>query len=237
MALGVDERGVYITAIAAIASHGGAVEKDELRRLCPCDLRVYRRCLETLLKLRKLVEKEGYLTNKRVVSELKNGRKRIVNAVKNGRKGGQQSAKNRALEKQSVRLPSPTPTPASTPKGSEAPLSGSEPIRNNESDPARAVGLKGRRNPVERRCASPAAAPKQTEVRQKIKQQLGQKLIRYCNARLSGPERTAAVMGLMGEDPEHDGQWWFDEIDRRRKRDGWDDTREWKRTSGLRALG
>ena len=80
-------------------------------------------------------------------------------------------------------------------------------------------------NPKDRRFAP----PKQAGVRENIKEQLRQKLMRFCNARLRDGECSRAIAGLMGDDPEHDAQWWFDEIDARRKRSGWDDTREWKR--------
>jgi hypothetical protein len=52
--------------------------------------------------------------------------------------------------------------------------------------------------------------------------------MRYCNERLRDADRAVAIRGLMGEDAEHDAQWWLDQVDKRRKRERWDDTRAWK---------
>lgn len=64
------------------------------------------------------------------------------------------------------------------------------------------------------------------------KQMLLQKLMRFCNATMRETDQMAATLGLMGTDPnsEHDEQWWFDTIDKRRRRARWDDTSEWKQT-------
>lgn len=111
-------------------------------------------------------------------------------------------------------------------KGSEA-SKRIEPFEEpSESEAAREKSLNGRDNPQERRSAPPLKTP---ALRENIKDKLRQKLMRYCNARLRGPEKPAALLGLMGEDPDHDAQWWLDALDKQRKREGWDDTREWKR--------
>lgn len=83
-------------------------------------------------------------------------------------------------------------------------------------------------NPVVR-LTPPPQAPKANRLRENIKTQLRQKLMRYCNATMSEGDKAEAIAGLMGADTNRDAQWWLDEIDRKRKREGWDDTREWKR--------
>lgn len=207
------ETGVYITACALIYSRGGPIKPEALRAFCPGDLRVYRRSLDRLLELGKLELKRGYLTNKRCISELQLACKRVASAVKNARKRWEKHNKNNAISVQTHMLPSPSSSPSSSPEeGSEAP----------QQD----FKVNGKEHPVVQRCALPAAAPKPEGVRRNIKAQLVQKLMRYCNDRLSGEERTRANLGLMGEDPDHDGQWWIDALDRRRRREGWDDTRD-----------
>jgi hypothetical protein len=88
--------------------------------------------------------------------------------------------------------------------------------------------------PEEQRCALPPQAPSPEtpepepppdSTREIKKKQLGQKLFRFINATMTGAEQMAATLGLMGLDPEHTEQQWFDEIDRRRRRAGWDDMR------------
>jgi uncharacterized protein YdaU (DUF1376 family) len=107
-------------------------------------------------------------------------------------------------------------------QGSEAPTSSTFLKQPSESVAAQENNLI-EENPEVQRSALPAAAPKP---REKIKEQLRSKLMRYCNAKLSGEERSAAIMGLMGEDDAHDAQWWLDTVDKQRKREGWDDTRK-----------
>jgi hypothetical protein len=77
--------------------------------------------------------------------------------------------------------------------------------------------------------------PKAPGLRTNIKEQLRQKLMRYCNERMADAERSTAIAGLMGDDAEHGAQWWLDHLDRKRKLEGWDDTREWKRRNLGRA--
>lgn len=89
--LDIAARGVYITACALIYSRGGPIAHNVLRSFCPGDLRVYRRALETLLTLGKLTESDGYLSQKRCISELEVAEKRVVSAAENGRKGGRPS--------------------------------------------------------------------------------------------------------------------------------------------------
>jgi hypothetical protein len=103
-------------------------------------------------------------------------------------------------------------------------------------------------DPVVRLTPPPRALPPEPHVsaaaagaalRQIKKRQLAQKLFRFVNATMTGDAQQAATLGLMGcdPDPDHDEQWWFDEIDRRRKRVGWDDMREWQEMAGLVPVG
>ena len=83
-------------------------------------------------------------------------------------------------------------------------------------------------NPEVRLTPPPQALPA-ARLRENIKTQLRQKLMRYCKHRLHGDAQGRAIAGLMGCDTDHDAQWWLDAVDRQRKREHWDDTREWKR--------
>lgn len=117
--LDVIERGIYITAIAAMGSHGGPILKAELRHLCPIHGNAYNRAIKTLVGLGKLIEKGAHFTNKRSEKELKKANKRVEIAAKNGRKGGRPRIKNNGLEKATEnqpvigaeKLPSPSPSP------------------------------------------------------------------------------------------------------------------------------
>jgi uncharacterized protein YdaU (DUF1376 family) len=61
-------------------------------------------------------------------------------------------------------------------------------------------------------------------LRERKKQLLLQKLMRYCHARMSSEDRAAALGGLTGLDGNRDAQWWFDFVDRKMRADKWDDT-------------
>ena len=52
---------------------------------------------------------------------------------------------------------------------------------------------------------------------------LEQKLMRFANATMSDSARHAAFVGLIGEDPEHSHQWWFDKLDQQMRAQHWDD--------------
>jgi uncharacterized protein YdaU (DUF1376 family) len=98
--LTIDERGVYVTAVAAIGSEGGPITPDHLRKLCPGHKRVFNRVLDQLLMLGKLYETEdGKLGQKRCETELKQARNRIETSRENGQKGGRPSSKNKEITK------------------------------------------------------------------------------------------------------------------------------------------
>jgi uncharacterized protein YdaU (DUF1376 family) len=69
---------------------------------------------------------------------------------------------------------------------------------------------------------SPAASP---PLRERKKEQLRQKLMRFAQATRSGKELSAAIEGLMGEDPLHSAQSWLDSLDQQMRAVHWDDTR------------
>lgn len=74
------------------------------------------------------------------------------------------------------------------------------------------------------------SAPAAGAVKERKKEQLQQKLLRFCNATMSGPEKSAAVAGLCGADPDCGEQVWFDRIDAERRRSGWDDKAQTRAT-------
>jgi uncharacterized protein YdaU (DUF1376 family) len=53
---------------------------------------------------------------------------------------------------------------------------------------------------------------------------LVQKLNRFCLATMSEPELSLSIIGLLGDDPDHDPQWWLDHLDRLMRAQHWDDT-------------
>lgn len=61
---------------------------------------------------------------------------------------------------------------------------------------------------------------------QKRKDLLEQKLMRFANATMRDADRHAAFVGLIGEDPEHSRQWWFDRLDQTMRAARWDDTQQ-----------
>lgn len=81
--LDLAERGMFITACCLIYSRGGPVLPGMLRSVCHEDLRTYNRCLKRLLDLGKLDLKDGYLSNKRCLSELQRAANRSVTGEQN----------------------------------------------------------------------------------------------------------------------------------------------------------
>jgi hypothetical protein len=59
------------------------------------------------------------------------------------------------------------------------------------------------------------------------KEQLRQKLMRFAQATRSGRDLSAAIEGLMGEDPMRSAQSWLDLLDRQMRALHWDDTRQY----------
>lgn len=58
------------------------------------------------------------------------------------------------------------------------------------------------------------------------KEQLRQKVMRFANATMGNGERHSAIVGLMGEDPQHSAQWWLDHLDQKMRAEHWDDRRQ-----------
>ncbi len=96
------ERGVYITACSLIYSRGGSVSTIVLRAFCRDDLRIFKRALARLLELGKLDIKDGYLTQKRCVSELEKARKRSAIASENVSNRWSQSNQINAIDNTTV---------------------------------------------------------------------------------------------------------------------------------------
>jgi hypothetical protein len=99
VALDAVDVGVYIQAIALIYSHGGEVEREELRRVVRCHGTAFKASLGRLLALGKLVENGTKLTSKRCLNELETARKRVENLCYNGAKGGRPPKKINEIAK------------------------------------------------------------------------------------------------------------------------------------------
>jgi hypothetical protein len=77
-----------------------------------------------------------------------------------------------------------------------------------EEPPARVINI----------ADSPAVKAKKKELRR-------QKVMRFITARYAGEDQLIRMLGMMGEDPARDEQWWFDKCDAEMKLAGWDDGR------------
>jgi hypothetical protein len=96
-----------------------------------------------------------------------------------------------------------------------------EPISNNSPSAAREVV----KEVVNFSGSSLGRSAPSSEIKARKKELLQQKLLRYCYARFGLEEIAAAINGRCGDDPHHDRQWWFDTLDQRMRREGWDDRR------------
>ena len=81
--LTLQERGMYITAVALISARGEMVTKEHLHRVCGVHGRTFNAVLGRLLALGKLYEIDGKIGQKRAEKELKNARKRVEKWLKN----------------------------------------------------------------------------------------------------------------------------------------------------------
>jgi hypothetical protein len=81
----------------------------------------------------------------------------------------------------------------------------------------------------------PPKCPKSPELKAKIREQLVQKCARFLTAR-KRPEEVAAYWAAMLDDDPAVAQRMLDTTDRRMRRAGWDDMREW-RQRGWRPIG
>jgi hypothetical protein len=83
------------------------------------------------------------------------------------------------------------------------------------------------RNPESAGLTTPKKPAEQTPaIKQLKKEQRRAKCFRYIVARFAEEERGKRMSGMMGLDPDHNEQWWFDHVDDERRREGWDDTRD-----------
>ena len=72
-----------------------------------------------------------------------------------------------------------------------------------------------------------AHTPEQKQaIKLKKKEARRGKCFRYITARFDTEGRAKRISGMMGLDPDHDEQWWFDHVDQEMRCDGWDDTRD-----------
>ena len=81
--LTLEERGMYITAVALISARGEMVTRENLHRVCGVHGRTFNAVLGRLLALGKLYEIDGKIGQKRAEKELKNARKRAEKWLKN----------------------------------------------------------------------------------------------------------------------------------------------------------
>jgi hypothetical protein len=80
--LGLDERGLYITACSLIYVAGGPITKQDLRKACPGTTQAFNRILLRMIELGKLTLTDGMIDQARCERELKNAKKRLENSPK-----------------------------------------------------------------------------------------------------------------------------------------------------------
>lgn len=92
------ERGVYITLVAQMYEDGGPIERNDARlaRLCGCrNIATFRRHLESLIDLGKIIEDDGFLFNEKAEKVLSSVSKRSSKARESAnRRWGKKSNKN-----------------------------------------------------------------------------------------------------------------------------------------------
>jgi uncharacterized protein YdaU (DUF1376 family) len=102
--LKAEDIGVYIVILCRIADNSGAIDKYDYRVLHHFKNQnpKIKSIIDKLIKLEKLIEINGKITNNRIEYEIKQTQKRIENAQENGKKGGRpkkENIKNHTLNK------------------------------------------------------------------------------------------------------------------------------------------
>ncbi len=93
------ERGIYVTICNMIYSQGGPIDLDGLAKLCGCHGSTFKRALNRLQTLGKIISNDSQIMVKRCAKELEKARIRLANARENGGKGGRPPKKINELEK------------------------------------------------------------------------------------------------------------------------------------------
>jgi len=97
--LDVVERGVYVTICNMIYSAGGPIDSEGLASACKCHGTSFKRAINRLKKLGKIIENGSQIDVKRCEKELEKARIRLANARENGGKGGRPPKKINTLPK------------------------------------------------------------------------------------------------------------------------------------------
>lgn len=111
------ERGVYISMLAIIYDEGHPIKRDDKRLARECGMRVssFRRCLDGLIEIGKLTDKDGFLSNERAQNELEKSSNYIeiqsTNASSGWEKRKQKQQKSEKLASEKTYLPQPYPQP------------------------------------------------------------------------------------------------------------------------------
>lgn len=108
--LDIVDVGIYITACSMIYSHGGPIQKAELKRFVRCHGKAFENALARLVASGKLTLEGSEIGSKRCVNELEKAGKRLVKWSENGSKGGRPSKEIKDLDKPSGSLARVIPT-------------------------------------------------------------------------------------------------------------------------------
>jgi uncharacterized protein YdaU (DUF1376 family) len=119
--LDVVDVGIFAVAEAMIYSHGGPIEKADLKRFVRCHGKAFENAFARLVASGRLILNGSEVSSKRCLNELEKARKRIAKWSENGSKGGRPSNKPNGLDE---------------PSGSYARASTSQPIRDTKNQPS-----------------------------------------------------------------------------------------------------
>ena len=99
--LDVVDVGIFAMAEAMIYSHGGPIQKADLKRFVRCHGKAFENALARLVASGRLILNGSEISSKRCLNELEKARERIAKWSENGSKGGRPSRKPNGLDEPS----------------------------------------------------------------------------------------------------------------------------------------
>ena len=97
--LDVVDVGIFATAEAVMYSHGGPIQKADLKRFVRCHGKAFENALARLVASGRLILNGSQISSKRCLNELEKARERIAKWSENGSKGGRPSKEINDLPK------------------------------------------------------------------------------------------------------------------------------------------